>query len=305
MVDNEWSQCVGKLTSDSAVVYTDGGAWPNPGHGGLGVAIADPVTNDFVCLEWKYLGVDVSNWDAECAAVLRGLTLAHKIGARKVKVKSDGRFMVQVFNKIWLPNNTRIWSSYRAWEAAHDDFDELAISWIPREENQVADGLVQIVRQLYGERLAPRVDMRTVARECIVSMLNRCDIPFEQKSGFLVTPQVYIRPSPFYNIERGIVYPTMERDVFNEMKVVNRLQKRVVIGWRPIDKELHPLRVPNVRADSPLMSDMSPAPLFAFIDDLSLGKVLPFYGYRGTKIHELDGPWRTASEFFWWKADIF
>lgn len=85
---------------DPIIVYTDGGASPNPGPCGIGVVILDRGERREIS---EYLGEGTNNI-AELTAVLRGLeSIAPAERVRPVLVHTDSEYSIGVLSLGWKP----------------------------------------------------------------------------------------------------------------------------------------------------------------------------------------------------------
>lgn len=126
---------------NNAQVWTDGGSRGNPGHGAIGVYIRFD-TGETIHSS-KYLGAKITNNQAEYAALLHALTLLVEEGTvEKVLVYSDSELMVKQIKGIYNIKDTKIRVLYDKIVKLLPNFKEFAIMHIPREQNKVADGLV-------------------------------------------------------------------------------------------------------------------------------------------------------------------
>ena len=101
-------------------IYTDGGARGNPGPAGLGAVI----------------------YEAEYEAVLRALTEAKALGAKEVEVVLDSELVARQLNNIYRAKNHRMLELLLKVRALEAGFKKTTYRHVPREENAVADSLV-------------------------------------------------------------------------------------------------------------------------------------------------------------------
>jgi ribonuclease HI len=78
---------------------------------------------------------------AEWQALILGLRLAHKHGARHVVVKGDSTLVVRQVNREWKTKNPALRSLRTEAEEELAKFKSWRVEWIPRKENRVADEL--------------------------------------------------------------------------------------------------------------------------------------------------------------------
>jgi ribonuclease HI len=123
-----------------AVVYVDGGSRGNPGPAGVGVVITDPDGGELVRAN-DYIG-DATNNEAEYEALLLGLDRAHALGSREVEIVNDSQLVErQVRGEYRVKKAELRVLRERVFEALKN-FDRWSIRSVPREENELADLLV-------------------------------------------------------------------------------------------------------------------------------------------------------------------
>lgn len=130
-------------------IYTDGSCLTNPGGpGGWGYVLFDPegveVGRAFGTL--KKLP-SMTNNVAEYIAALQALKYYKSLGRPgPLKVRSDSKMLINQLGGTWKVNGT---PPYRkVWERVIDlmaDLDfEILWEWVPREQNETADGLSKL-----------------------------------------------------------------------------------------------------------------------------------------------------------------
>lgn len=306
----EWSECVAPLVGTRATIRTDGGAWPhNPGHGGLGVVVLSP-DGIVVRLEWGYLGSPVSSNEAEYEAVWRALEIAEEMGLTHVDIRSDSQLVVRQLNGEWDILSAKFAGARETFKDRTDRFQKVTLEWIPREQNELANSLVTIVRgQDWGSViLSERVDGRDALGAFLIDLFNRNDIETQgYTGGYIYLAGCLVRPLPFYHREAGVCYPSVERIIFEEAK---KRRPPVIFAWRPQGMHAEAMtmeQIGRMPREVVMAQDDRVEPLFAFAGDLAERvpggrKIL---GYRGSRVVILEGPWRTTQEFFWWrKAEL-
>ena len=121
-------------------LFVDGGSRGNPGRSGAGVFIRDP-DGTILFRHGYYLG-NTTNNAAEYMALLYGLKLAHKEGARKIKIYSDSLLVVSQVKGTYKISNSRLKPIYQEVIKQLNLFiDGFEITHIPREKNKIADSL--------------------------------------------------------------------------------------------------------------------------------------------------------------------
>ena len=128
--------------SQKIVIYTDGGARGNPGPAGAGAVIFDGAKLIFEMK--KYLGpVQTNNW-AEYEAVALALVEAQKLGlaGREIEVRMDSKLVVEQILGNWKIKEPELRKQAQKVRDLLKDFGTVTFTYIPREENTVADRLV-------------------------------------------------------------------------------------------------------------------------------------------------------------------
>jgi ribonuclease HI len=122
------------------IIYTDGGARGNPGPAGAGVAIYDEHKN-LLSKHFKFLG-DMTNNQAEYEAVVYAICEAKKIGAQEIDFYLDSELLVGQLSREFKIKNMELAKYFiKIWNAGQA-FKKISYYHIPREENKVADKLV-------------------------------------------------------------------------------------------------------------------------------------------------------------------
>jgi ribonuclease HI len=131
-----------------AILYTDGASKGNPGPAGVGVYLKWR-TKKGDWQERKYskpLGNKTNNV-AEYEALIYGLEKANQLKIKRIKCFSDSQLMVRQLNGIYrLKNSDVIKNFVKIWNLKIS-FDEIEFNYIPREENNIADGLAKKASQ--------------------------------------------------------------------------------------------------------------------------------------------------------------
>jgi len=124
------------------VMYTDGGSRGNPGPSGIGVYIKT-LDKKF----GEYIGEKTNN-EAEYEALLFGLkklkSIIGKAKSKQIKIKCflDSELIVKQLNHEYKLRDARIQKYFiEIWNLMLD-FKKVSYSHIPREENKIADSLV-------------------------------------------------------------------------------------------------------------------------------------------------------------------
>jgi ribonuclease HI len=116
------------------VIYTDGGANPNPGPASIGAVIRDE-EGHAVSLISLSIGIATNN-EAEYQAVIAALEMASKLGAERVELRSDSELLVRQVNGQYKVKAASIRPLYLAVKQAQLRFGECVFKHIPRELNE-------------------------------------------------------------------------------------------------------------------------------------------------------------------------
>jgi ribonuclease HI len=119
-------------------VYTDGWSRGNPWEAGLWVYITD---REWKALEkrYKYLGVTTNNV-AEYTGALYGIKRARELGATQVELYMDSKLVIEQLSGNWKIKNEYLKQLAQDIKY-HSKWIEIIYTWIPREQNSVADAL--------------------------------------------------------------------------------------------------------------------------------------------------------------------
>lgn len=125
----------------AALLYTDGACSGNPGPAGAGFVIVD-ATGATLAEGCVPIGQGTNNI-AEYQAVISGLEKAAELGLRKVTVRSDSELMCkQMWGQYRVKNPVLMKMHVQVRELVRG-FDEVTFVHVPREHNEVADGLAR------------------------------------------------------------------------------------------------------------------------------------------------------------------
>lgn len=129
------------------VLYTDGGARGNPGPAATGAVVYDAKGREVGHFS-TYLGVATNN-QAEYQALILGLGRLqklindeHKLGNILVTVLMDSELIVRQLNGEYRVKNKELKPLFAKVEELINKFGRVTFRHIPREQNTVADDLV-------------------------------------------------------------------------------------------------------------------------------------------------------------------
>ena len=122
------------------VVEADGGSRGNPGPAGYGAVVLEPGTRAVLAERYGYVGVDTNNV-AEYSGLIAGLEAAAELGATAVDVQMDSKLVVEQMSGRWQVKNEGLRPLARRASALLGQFEDVTLTWIPRERNKLADAL--------------------------------------------------------------------------------------------------------------------------------------------------------------------
>jgi ribonuclease HI len=123
-------------------VHVDGGARGNPGPAAIAAVAAAP-GGEVLAEDSAYIG-DATNNVAEYRALLLGLDLAKRLGAREVRVACDSELVARQIGGQYKVKHGGLRPLHREAMAALRAFDRWSVSSVRREENERADELVNV-----------------------------------------------------------------------------------------------------------------------------------------------------------------
>lgn len=129
-----------KATYDTLVAYSDGGSRGNPGPSASGYVLMDE-RGQIVYEGGTYLGHTTNNV-AEYTAVLEALTTAQLLGARTVDMRMDSQLVANQMNGIYKIKNPDLAVIHRKIQVLAAQFDRVSYTYVAREHNKLADGMV-------------------------------------------------------------------------------------------------------------------------------------------------------------------
>jgi ribonuclease HI len=119
----------------------DGGARGNPfGPSGCGMVIYDEQRN-VVWSGAKYLGVNMTNNQAEYTGIVLGLQHANSLGIRKLRCQGDSLLIIQQLKGHYKVKSEGLKPFHQAAAEAMREFDYFEANHIGRKDNAVADSL--------------------------------------------------------------------------------------------------------------------------------------------------------------------
>ena len=126
-------------------LFTDGGSRGNPGPAAIGCVIwKDEVLED---LDMKYIGIATNNI-AEYKALALGIAKLKRLGADQVEIYMDSELVVKQINGEYAVKNSEIKIEYSKIKVELGVFGNVRVIYVPREQNKVADRLVNLALDL-------------------------------------------------------------------------------------------------------------------------------------------------------------
>lgn len=122
-----------------ALIYTDGGAEPNPGPGGIGVVIQDRKGETVTTIS-RSVG-RVTNNQAEYMAVIAALEKALSLGFDEVEMRADSELVVRQINGRYKVKNANLKPLYQKVVELKNRLKSFTITHVPRNLNREADRL--------------------------------------------------------------------------------------------------------------------------------------------------------------------
>lgn len=128
------------MTTDPAVLRTDGGARGNPGPAGAGFVLGD-ASGALLSSGGRYLG-ETTNNVAEYEALIWGLEVAGSLGVRCLRVLCDSELVVRQINGVYRVKNENLKPLFVRARSLLEQFDAWEVVHVRREQNVAADALV-------------------------------------------------------------------------------------------------------------------------------------------------------------------
>jgi ribonuclease HI len=126
--------------SDVWVLRCDGGSRGNPGPSAYGYVLCDP-SGRRVEARGEAIGIATNNV-AEYRSLIAGLEAAAAHGAHRVRVQMDSELVVRQMKGEYRVKNAGLKPLYAAATAARSRLDEVRFTAVPRDDNTLADRLV-------------------------------------------------------------------------------------------------------------------------------------------------------------------
>jgi len=125
------------------VVHVDGGARGNPGPAAAAAVASEP-GGPVLAEESLYIG-EATNNVAEYRALVLGIELARRLGAREVELVNDSELVARQVGGQYKVKHAGLRPLHREAMAALRSFDRWSVRSVRRERNERADELVNAV----------------------------------------------------------------------------------------------------------------------------------------------------------------
>jgi len=122
------------------IAYSDGGARGNPGPAACAAVLLDS-TGDELLSRSRMLGSATNNV-AEYGGVILALELCAQLGASDVKLRVDSELIARQMTGQYKVKNVGLRPLYERAKRMSREFSSFSIEHVPREQNKVADKLV-------------------------------------------------------------------------------------------------------------------------------------------------------------------
>lgn len=121
------------------ILYTDGGARGNPGQAAIGFVLIHD--NRIIAKHGEKIGQATNNV-AEYQAVFKGLLKAKDLGIKKLVCRLDSQLVCEQLNQRYKIKDRHLGANFvKIWNLLQG-FEKVDFVYIPREQNLLADNLV-------------------------------------------------------------------------------------------------------------------------------------------------------------------
>lgn len=128
-------------------IFIDGAARGNPGESGIGVLIRGNGFEDREITE--YLGTKTNN-QAEYTALITALEAAQDLNDREIKIFTDSLLVANQINGLWKVKHPEIIPLNKKAKTLFENYQQISIQHIPREQNSEADRLANLAIDEYS-----------------------------------------------------------------------------------------------------------------------------------------------------------
>lgn len=130
--------------ASSFIVQADGGSRGNPGPAAYGTVVSDADTGQVLAEFGEFFAHETNNF-AEYRGAIAGLEYVHDLDASaRIEVRLDSKLVVEQMSGRWKIKNDDIRRLALRARDAHEP-SLVSYTWVPREQNSRADGIVNEV----------------------------------------------------------------------------------------------------------------------------------------------------------------
>lgn len=137
-------------TCEKVVAYSDGGSRGNPGPSASGYVLLDQ-SNQVIYEGGSFLGITTNNV-AEYQAVYLALEKALEFGACVVDMRMDSQLVANQMNGIYRVKNPDLAAIHHRIQELSGQFDKVTYTYVAREYNKLADGMVNKILDEHENR---------------------------------------------------------------------------------------------------------------------------------------------------------
>ena len=125
--------------ASGVIAYADGGSRGNPGPSAAGYVVIDQ--GKVIEQGGEYLGITTNN-QAEYHGARLALEAAIRLGISSLELRLDSMLVVNQLNNIYKIKNRELWPVNERVRDLIGQFKRVKFVYVPREMNQLADGMV-------------------------------------------------------------------------------------------------------------------------------------------------------------------
>lgn len=135
-------------TTNSIIAYSDGGSRGNPGPSAAGFVLMNS-QQEVIAEGGEYLGITTNN-QAEYHGVRIALERAIELGYKHIRFNVDSMLVVNQMKGVYKIKNRELWPVHERIRELLTNFDKVTFAHVPRERNQLADGMVNRTLDQYA-----------------------------------------------------------------------------------------------------------------------------------------------------------
>lgn len=123
------------------IIEADGGSRGNPGPAAYGCLIRNFETREIIFQEGKFIGTQTNNF-AEYSGLIRALEKCFELDSdAEIQVFMDSKLVVEQMSGNWKIKHENMKALVNKAKSAFPQ-NNVTYNWIPREENLIADSLL-------------------------------------------------------------------------------------------------------------------------------------------------------------------